>query len=171
MIKEATASTFLVRREGPQMLIALAWHPRLEGWLPAGGHVEDGETEAEAALREVAEETGLRGRLLPLPLPASFPHLAVPGPWWTVEIPACPDNHTRVEHLHIDHVFVAEVASVDSDATAECDIRWFTEAELAQEPDVSEDSRIQGLQILDHLQRDLVAARGAASTRPSAVHG
>lgn len=158
MIREATASTFLVRRDGPQMEIALAWHPRLEGWLPAGGHVENGETEAETALRETAEETGLQARLVPLPLPASFPHRIVPGPWWTVEVPACPDNHTPVEHLHLDHVFVAEVDSHAPGAIAECEVRWFTEAELAQDPDVSEDSRVQGLQILAHLQRDLAAA-------------
>jgi 8-oxo-dGTP pyrophosphatase MutT (NUDIX family) len=35
-------------------------HKRLHVWLQPGGHVDPGEHPADAALREVAEETGLR---------------------------------------------------------------------------------------------------------------
>lgn len=44
---------------------ALLIHHRLSGlWLPAGGHVEEGETPAEAARREVGEELGIDGTFL-----------------------------------------------------------------------------------------------------------
>ncbi|MGH3820933.1 MAG: NUDIX domain-containing protein, partial [Pseudonocardiaceae bacterium] len=36
-------------------------------WMLPGGHVEPDENPAEAALREVTEETGLTARLLPGP--------------------------------------------------------------------------------------------------------
>jgi 8-oxo-dGTP diphosphatase len=40
---------------------------RVRGWVPPGGKVERGETPRTAAIRELWEETGLRGELLPTP--------------------------------------------------------------------------------------------------------
>ncbi|MFD8749452.1 NUDIX domain-containing protein [Kitasatospora sp. NPDC059577] len=152
MIKESTASAFVFRTNGDGVpRAALVWHPRLELWLPAGGHVEADESAAEAALREVGEETGLRAELLPgpsLPLPAGFPHSAVPAPWWVVEMDACADNHTREQHVHIDHVFVAQVHDGTVDQGAVHEVRWFTEQEIAEVEGLSEDSRLQVKQLL-----------------------
>lgn len=44
--------------------VVLMRHPRLGLWLPPGGHVDDGETPDETAVREVFEETGLLVELL-----------------------------------------------------------------------------------------------------------
>ncbi|MGH3251019.1 MAG: NUDIX domain-containing protein, partial [Trebonia sp.] len=111
MINEPTASTFILRRDRERgWLAALVWHPRLGCWLPAGGHVEPDETPAQAGTREVLEETGLGVTLIPgpsAPLPAGFPHRAVPAPWLVAEVPASPDRHTGERHLHVDHVYVA----------------------------------------------------------------
>jgi ADP-ribose pyrophosphatase YjhB (NUDIX family) len=56
MIREVTSSVFILRRNPADgWLAALVWHPRLDCWLPAGGHAEHGETPAEAAVREARE--------------------------------------------------------------------------------------------------------------------
>ena len=57
----------MVDRSGPQPRAALiARHDRRGRlvWSLPKGHVEDGETPEEAAVREVEEETGIRGRVL-----------------------------------------------------------------------------------------------------------
>ncbi|MDE2143958.1 MAG: NUDIX domain-containing protein, partial [Elusimicrobia bacterium] len=43
-------------REGKVLLIK---HKKLGLWLAPGGHIDEGETPDEAALRELKEETGL----------------------------------------------------------------------------------------------------------------
>lgn len=40
---------------------------RVRGWVPPGGKVEPGETPRAAAARELAEEAGIAGELLPVP--------------------------------------------------------------------------------------------------------
>ena len=50
-----TGSALIV---GPRGIVLLK-HRRLGIWVQPGGHIDDGETPAEAALREAVEETGL----------------------------------------------------------------------------------------------------------------
>ncbi|MDQ2874881.1 MAG: NUDIX domain-containing protein [Actinomycetota bacterium] len=109
MIKEATASTFVFRKDpGGAWETALVWHPRLECWLPSGGHVESDESTAEAARREAREETGLDVRLLPgpaVPVPAGFPHATVCAPWWIVEMREL--TTTPVSRMFISTMFLS----------------------------------------------------------------
>src|SRR6266704_5985355 len=56
--KEPTASALVFSRFAEGWRLCLIMHPRLGMLLPAGGHVEADETTAEAAVREVLEETG-----------------------------------------------------------------------------------------------------------------
>lgn len=50
-----TGSSIIVGRRGT----VLHFHKRLRRWMQTGGHVDDGETPWDAALRESVEETGL----------------------------------------------------------------------------------------------------------------
>ncbi len=65
MIREFSAGGVLVRRlRGRWWLAAIRPNGKPEGvWALPKGLVDPGETGAETALREVAEETGLTGRL------------------------------------------------------------------------------------------------------------
>jgi 8-oxo-dGTP pyrophosphatase MutT (NUDIX family) len=152
MISELTSSVLILRRDpGSGWLVALVWHPRLDCWLAAGGHVEAGETPAEAAVREAREETGLDVTLVPGPaarVPAAFPHRVLPAPWLVAEAPASPDRHTNEAHVHVDHLYVAVADCGRPAAEPEHHVRWFTPAGIAAAPAVSEDSRLLAAQLL-----------------------
>lgn len=138
----------MVRRDHDQWQLGLVWHRRLGAWLPTGGHQENCETIEDTAVREAREEAGLHVQLVPLPLPGTFPHPVLATPWWIMDVPAAPDNHTPAPHLHRDHVFVGEVTTAAPAAHGECELHWFTRGTLCQAADVSEDSRMQGMQVL-----------------------
>jgi 8-oxo-dGTP pyrophosphatase MutT (NUDIX family) len=146
MVKESTATTFVFNRgPGGGWRTALVLHPRLGDWMPPGGHVEDDENAAEAALREVAEETGLAVELVPAamaPLPARFPHATVAQPWWITEMRARADSHTPSSHIHVDHVFLAVARTTTPTQPPAHEVRWLTEEEAGAEPGIAEDSRL-----------------------------
>ena len=91
---------------------ALVEHPRMGVFACPGGHVEEHESQAGAAGREVQEETGLAEVRLLEPsapaMPAGFPatHVRVPLPWWITEMQVPADNHLAAGHVHVDHAWV-----------------------------------------------------------------
>jgi mutator protein MutT len=62
--KEISAGGIVVKREGAQLLVLLTQHSGHKGWIFPKGHLEAGETAHEAAVREVAEETGIKARVV-----------------------------------------------------------------------------------------------------------
>lgn len=85
------------------------WYP--DCWDLVGGHIEPGETPAQAVIRECAEEIGVRIRD-PRPFPMAFtdPGIAMSAflvtEWVGEPVNTAPDEHDR--------------------------LRWFTPAELAR---------------------------------------
>lgn len=60
IITATSAGAIILREIDGQLKIALAQHVRAEkGWILPKGHVEQGETLEQTALREIYEETGL----------------------------------------------------------------------------------------------------------------
>ncbi|MEV7775941.1 NUDIX domain-containing protein [Kitasatospora sp. NPDC086791] len=153
-VKESTASSFVFRRTPQGWRLGLVWHPRLECLMLAGGHVEDFEHPAEAAVRENLEETGWATRLVPGPgaaLPPGAPHVGVPVPWWVVEFPVSPDNHTRAPHVHVDHLFLALAEGDGPVQEPAHEVRWLGEAEVAQDPEVADDLRVFAKELFGHV--------------------
>jgi 8-oxo-dGTP pyrophosphatase MutT (NUDIX family) len=87
-----TASTFVVSSRG----VILHLHRKLGIWVQPGGHVDEGETPVEAALRETLEETGLSARHLESPL------------LFHVDVHPGPRGHT-----HYDVRFVLVASPID----------------------------------------------------------
>jgi 8-oxo-dGTP pyrophosphatase MutT (NUDIX family) len=161
-VKHPTSSVFVFSVSDGWRL-GLIHHPRLGKWMLPGGHVEADETVAEAALREVREETGLTARLLGAPappLPSGFPFPVVPRPWWIVEQPVPADNHLGEPHVHVDHTYVAVVdtSGTPNGAGAAHPFAWYGADELGG-LDVIEDTRLQAKELFARIG-DLVAAGG-----------
>lgn len=64
MPKEKSCGALVCHRDGEKLKILILKHKLGGHWSFPKGHVENGETEQETALREVREETGLDIRLL-----------------------------------------------------------------------------------------------------------
>lgn len=110
-----TASAAVLSSDATRTCLVL--HRKLQLWVQPGGHFEPGdESAAAAAAREVQEETGLTGRVLPVPAQLSrHPAPCAPGivDW----------------HLDIQHILVTEpVPPRPSDETPE--VAWWPVREL-----------------------------------------
>ncbi|GAB7039953.1 MULTISPECIES: NUDIX hydrolase [Catenuloplanes] len=135
LIKHATASVFLFGPAGGgEWRIGLIRHPRFGRWMLPGGHVEPAENPAEAALREVREETGLAATLLP-PHPATVPDypaaVRVPLPVWITEQVVPAETRLPAEHVHVDHLYPAVADETEPANDPELPFRWYAAGELA----------------------------------------
>jgi 8-oxo-dGTP pyrophosphatase MutT (NUDIX family) len=103
--RHLTASAIVVGPRG----VVLHKHKRLGLWLQPGGHIDDGESPADAALRECVEETGLAAHHLR----TSIAHVDVhPGP---------------KGHTHFDLRYLLEAPDLDPAPPAgeSQEVRWF----------------------------------------------
>jgi len=121
-----TASCYIVDGSGR---LLLHHHRRLDRWLQMGGHVEPGESTALAALREGAEESGLRD-------------LALAGDGiFDLDIHGIPAAKGEPDHDHFDVRYLARTASphaITIDRAESNELAWVTlerAAELMHGPE------------------------------------
>jgi ADP-ribose pyrophosphatase YjhB (NUDIX family) len=105
LTRDFTVAVFVVHADR----VLLHYHRKLDMWLPPGGHIEPAELPDDAAVREVAEETGVRSVLIgERALSLAYPRqLARPAGIQLEDI--------GPGHQHIDLVYFA--VPVDDDAT------------------------------------------------------
>lgn len=148
--KHATASVFVLGRQPAGWRLGLIRHPRFARPMLPGGHVEPTESPAEAAVREVAEETGLAVRLVgppAAPLPAGYRPPRVAQPWWIVEYQVPPDNHLAAAHVHVDYLYVAIAGQQGPAAEPDHAFGWYAAADLAG-LDMFDDARLLATAVL-----------------------
>lgn len=103
--------------------VVLHRHRRLGLWLQPGGHVEDGEEPAEAAVRETLEETGLRASH-----PPDGPELV------HVDVHPTPWGHL---HLDLRYLLLADPHAPLRSAPGESDdVAWWHVTEALEAVDV-----------------------------------
>lgn len=111
-------------------------HKKLGKWLPPGGHLDAGEEPHQGALRELWEETSLRGRIVtilqtPEVSTSTVAQLCAPFCILSETIPAGPREG---EHTHIDFVYVVEVErseTLNVRAEEVAQARWVPMEEVA----------------------------------------
>ena len=144
---------------------ALHWHPRLDRWLPPGGHIEANEDPLQAVLREVREETGLdvevvAGAPFAYTLP---PQLPAPAAMAVYDIPR--DGSLDGPHQHIDLIYFTRPLAA-SPALPEDGDRWawVDEATLQRRPAFFEE-RGRRAEIAEDVRELALAAIAAARGR------
>jgi len=127
-IRHYTASA-VVLDDADRML--LVHHNKVGQWLYPGGHIDPDEDPAQAALREVREETGIQAVVIDEP---AFSHPAVrshAAPWAIIEMDVTDANVGA--HRHIDLVYVCRASGGNLAAQLEevSDLRWVSLGDLA----------------------------------------
>lgn len=154
MHKHATSSVFLfTHTPADQWRLGLIRHPRLDRWMLPGGHVEDHENPAEAALREVIEESGHDARLL-CPTRDGLPHVgkgvSVPPPLWIVEHQVPAETRHPQPHIHVDYLYLATSIGAAPAQPAELPFAWYYDSEL-DELDMFPDTRAYARLLFQHI--------------------
>ena len=104
MIRHFTATGFVVHSDAT----LLHWHKKVREWLPPGGHVDANEDPAQAALREIKEETGFDVEIIPTSAPLKISNLEQVYAPRSIMIEDVVDSKYG-EHQHIDHIYFARL--------------------------------------------------------------
>ena len=127
MERHLTVSGFVVH-EGK---VALHWHRKNQLWLPAGGHIEEGEDPVEAVLREIKEEFDLDAEVVPTSprVPFSEGPREIEPPYTILNF-AVADNHE-----HVDLIYFCRVVSGYPGCCHDIEnpIEWVDEAVLRED--------------------------------------
>ena len=109
--------------------VLLHRHPKLDKWLPCGGHVEPGETPDDAAVREVLEESGVPIRLL------SEAPISAPGPRQLARPRGVQLETIGPGHEHVDLVYLARpTTGYDGRLAGVKSLGWYDASALAGLP-------------------------------------
>ena len=100
IVRHFTATGFVVHDDR----VLLHWHPKVQEWLPPGGHVDENEDPVQAVLREIHEETGLRGQVVPTGPRFELDYPTQVQPPFTIMVEDIHDPEAGY-HQHIDMIY------------------------------------------------------------------
>lgn len=145
MKKEFTASVYLIDNQK----VLLIYHPKLQKWLPPGGHIEANETPAEAARREVLEETGLEFEFyLQENISVNYWNAkSIERPYLCL-LENIPAYREMPSHQHVDFIYVGK--PIQTVQASSFSYQWFSWQDLMQ---LQPDSEIfqETLDVIKHL--------------------
>lgn len=125
MERQFTATVYILEKNK----VLLHLHPKLQKWLPPGGHLEANELPPECAKREALEETGLNIELIKdenIWL-TRWNAESFERPWLCL-LENIPPHGSQAAHQHIDFIYVGRPigGEISDSHRALHDIRWFS---------------------------------------------
>ena len=124
MERHFCASVFIINPVDHKIL--LIHHKGFNKWVQPGGHIDEGETFEEAAMREAYEETGVKVKLLGERFPREDDFIRPLG---------IQRNCNNKGTLHIDVIYAAVPVNnveVNPQISESYNARWFSRGELDQ---------------------------------------
>ncbi len=144
--RDFVAGAFVVR-DGEVLFLK---HRKYGIWLQPGGHIEEGETPDEAAIREVREETGLEVEIVD----EFQPGMEFEDDWAkNLPRPINVNIHQVEEgHWHVDFLYVARIVGESEEYEYDEDeMKWFSEEELENEDvEMPDNARKAALKVLEN---------------------
>ena len=125
LVRHFTATGFVVHDDH----VALHWHPKVQAWLPPGGHINENEDPVQAVLREIEEESGLKAEVVSTQPGIDLDYPAQVTPPFTIMVE---DIHDPVDgyHQHIDMIYMCRLTRPPRPLRDGW--RWVSREELAQ---------------------------------------
>lgn len=150
MERHFTVTTYVIQNK----CALLIFHPKLQKWLPPGGHIEPNEIPHEAALREVLEETGLHVELIEQEnlWINCWNASSIPRPYFCL-LENIPPHNSHPAHQHIDLIYLAKPTGKGTLHQSH-NARWFTLDEVLAFP-LDENIFGETQQTLCHLLRNI----------------
>ena len=116
-VRHFTATGFVVRNNH----VLLHWHPKVQAWLPPGGHIDKNEDPVQAVLREILEETGVRSEVVSTGTGFGLDYPTQVPPPFTIMVEDIQDPEEGY-HQHIDMIYFCQPVGGHSHAPKD---GWF----------------------------------------------
>ncbi len=153
---DLTASAYIVRTDGPEPVLLLHMHKKLNQYLQFGGHVEHHEDPWKAVSHEIVEESGYHMSQLKLLQPSLRLKSISNATLHPVPVTLLTHEFPGLDHFHSDVAFAFttnEPPASDVEEGESTIMRNFTAAELRklQKDEIPENVREIGLYVLDNI--------------------
>jgi hypothetical protein len=153
---DVTASAYIVRIDGPEPVLLLHMHKKLNQYLQFGGHVEHHEDPWQAITHEIAEESGYLMQQLRLLQPSLRLKKVSGVALHPVPVTLLTHEFPGLDHFHTDMAFAFTTRESPAKEVEEGEstiMRNFTAAQLRALPekDIPSNVREIGLFILEDI--------------------
>lgn len=145
MRKHFSATVYVISVIEGEPRVLLHLHKKHNAWYGLGGHVEENEDPAEAAIREAKEEAGIKVKLLSNPLHRFTYADELPSPILMF------DQNINNDHRHIDCIYVG---TTTDEIHMKEPYKWFSKEDL-ESSDLQEDTRYIAKKALEYYKKNL----------------
>ena len=139
--KEFLATVYVVQEDK----VLLTWNKKVNGFVPVGGHVDEGELPQECAIREAKEESGFDVEIISA---RKMEHSNLPQNL-DIQVDIIKPDHHHINISFIGKIVGGEMLSESDEQTA---LKWFSKEEIENNTQVFPNTREKCLLALDFIK-------------------